>query len=122
MAMARPIWAAEPRANKEIGKLAEGNRQRKGTAQAGENGFDRIGGQMAGLDLFGHQMRHNLGIGLAFERPSARGEFIAQLFEILDDAIVDQSDFARCVRVGVARRWRAMCGWPSNTVQTPALS
>ena len=54
-------------------------------------------------------MRHNLGIGIAFKRPPARGEFIAQLFEIFDDAVVDQSHFAGCMRMRVACGWRAMC-------------
>ena len=55
-------------------------------------------------------MRHNFGIGLAFKRPPACGEFVAELFEIFDDAIVDQSHFARCMGVRVACGWRAMRG------------
>jgi hypothetical protein len=98
----------EPRADQEIGKFAEGNRQRKGTAQAGEDSFNRFGGGMPSLNLFGHQMRDHLGIGLTLERPPACGQFIAQLFEILDNAIVHQRDFTRGVRMRIARRRRAM--------------
>ena len=48
-------------------------------------------------------MRDNLGIGLAFERPPARRQFIAELLEILDNAIVDESDFAGGMGVRIAR-------------------
>ena len=65
---------------------------------------------MASLDLLRNQMRHNFGIGFAFERPAARRQFIAELFEVFDDAIVDQSHFARRMRVRVACGWRAMRG------------
>jgi hypothetical protein len=65
---------------------------------------------MTSLNLFGNQMRDNLGIGLALERPSARGQFIAQLLEILDNAIVDQRDFARRMRMRVACGRRAVGG------------
>ncbi len=108
LAIAHHQRRAEPRADQQVGKFAEGNRQRKGTAQAGEHGLHRLGGRMARLDLFGHQMRDDFGIGLALEGPTARGQFVAQRLEILDNAIVDQSDFARGMRMRVARRRRAM--------------
>ena len=65
---------------------------------------------MPGLDLFGHQMRDNFGIGFAFKRAPTRGQLIAQRLEILDNAIVDQRHFAGRMRVGVARRRRAVGG------------
>jgi hypothetical protein len=91
-------------------KLPERNRKRKRAAQTGEHSLHRVRGRMAGLHLFGHQMRDNLCIGLAFKRPAARGEFIAQLFEIFDDAIVHQRYFACGMRVRIACGWRAMRG------------
>ena len=110
IAIADDQRAAEPRANQEIGKLAKRNRQRKGSAQTRKHRLHRIGGRMASLDLLRHQMRHNFGIGFAFERPPARRQFVAELLEILDNAIVDQGHFARRMRMRVACGWRAMCG------------
>ena len=65
---------------------------------------------MTCLDLFAHQMRDHLGIGLAFEGPATRGQFVTQLLEILDNAVVDERHFARGMGMRVARRRRAMRG------------
>src|SRR3546814_1817461 len=53
-------------------------------------------------------MRDDFGIGLALEAPATPGERLAQRLEILDDAVVDERDLARRVRVRVARRRRAV--------------
>jgi hypothetical protein len=63
---------------------------------------------MASLDLFGHQMRNNLGIGFALERPPTRSQFVTQLLEILDNPIVDQSDLASRMGMSIGGRRRAM--------------
>ena len=102
--------AAEPCADKKIRKLPERNRKRKRAAQTRQHSLHRVRGRMAGLHLFGHQMRDNLSIGFAFKCPAAGDEFIAQLLEILDNTIVHQCHFACGMGVRVARRRCAMRG------------
>src|SRR3546814_13860225 len=63
---------------------------------------------MARFDLFGNEMRDDLGIGLALEFAAATGQRLAQRLEIIDDAIVDKRDLAGRVGVRVARRRRAV--------------
>src|SRR3546814_12396141 len=58
--------------------------------------------------LFGDEMRDDFCIGVALEAPAAPGECLAQRLEVLDDAIVNQRDLARRVRMRVARRRRTV--------------
>ena len=53
-------------------------------------------------------MRDDFGIGLALELPPAGDQAVAQRFEILDNAIVDQRDFGSGMRVRIGRIRRAM--------------
>src|SRR3546814_5731083 len=53
-------------------------------------------------------MRDDFCIGVALEAPAAPGECLAQRLEVLDDAIVNQRDLARRVRMRVARRRRTV--------------
>ena len=78
--------------------------------QPGQHGLHRIFGRLALLHLFGDQMDHHLGIGLAFEGASALLQLAAQRLEILDDAIVDDGDRAAGMRVRVVDGRRAMRG------------
>ena len=82
----------------------------KAPRKTGEHSLHRLGGRIAGLHLFAHQMRDNLCISVAFKTAATRGHFVAQRFEILDNAIVDQSDLAGRMRMRVARRRRTVRG------------
>src|SRR3546814_13986062 len=87
---------------------AKGYGEREGAAKLRQHRLHRVGGRLARFDLFGNEMRDDFGIGLALEAPAAPGERLAQRLEILDDAVVDERDLARRVRVRVARRRRAV--------------
>jgi len=53
-------------------------------------------------------VRDHLAVGFAFERASLGKQFVAQRLVVLDDAVVDQRDFVRRVRVRVAGRGGAV--------------
>ena len=88
--------------------LAERNGEREGTAQGGEDGLHSLCGRKPCLHLLTHQMGNDFSISLAFKRPPARDQAVPQRFEIFDDPVVDERDFARCVGMRVARRRRAV--------------
>ena len=100
---------AEPRADQHVGML-RGRRSpaRRRRAAAAAPPCTASCGRCARLDLLGDQMRDDLGVGLALERAAARDQLLAQRLEVLDDAVVDQRDFAGRVRVRVVRGRRAM--------------
>ena len=62
---------------------------------------DRVG-DVPGVRLL-DEVRERLGVGLGAERVAAPPQPVAQLLEVLDDAVVDDRDLARAVdvRVGV---------------------
>ena len=99
---------AEPRADQHVGVFLEGDRQRKGAAQLRQHGLDRILRGETGLDLFGQQVRHHFGIGIAFKAAPPRGQRIAQLAEVLDDPVMDQGQHPGRVGVGIGRGRRAV--------------
>src|SRR3546814_10879783 len=111
LAVTNDAGRAEARADEQVGMAAKGYGQREGAAKLRQHRLHRVGGRLARFDLFGNEMRHDFGIGLALEAPAAPGERLAQRLEILDDAVVDERDLARRVRVRVARRQigRASC-------------
>ncbi len=53
-------------------------------------------------------MRDDFGIGLALELAPLGDQLVAERFEILDDAVVDQHHVADDVRMGVVDRRRAV--------------
>lgn len=61
------------------------------------------------LDLLADEMGYDLGVGLAGEGAAARDQFVAQRLEVLDDAVVDDRDFAGRMRVRVVGGRAAMC-------------
>ena len=58
-------------------------------------------------------VRHHLGVGLGFEHVARRLQLRAQLFVILDDAVVDDGE-------AVARNMRVRVAFAGNTVRGPA--
>ena len=101
---------SEPGADHQIVMIAKQDGQREGPFQPGQHGLDRFMRRLARLHLFGDQMNHHFGVGLAFESAPARFQFTAQRFEILDNAIVHHRDRAAGVRMGIVHRRRAMGG------------
>ncbi len=101
---------AEPRADQHAGMRAEGNRQRKSPAQLRQRRLDRLLRRGPGLDLFGDQVSDNLAVGLAFKPAPARAQRLAQLAEVLDDAVVDQREALGGMRMGIGRSRRAVSG------------
>ena len=51
--------------------------------------------------LAAKQQRRDLAVGLALERVSLAGEFVAQLSKVFDDAVVDQRELAVVTKVRV---------------------
>ncbi len=56
------------------------------------------------------QKRDGFGVGLGVKADPVTGQFLAQFAVVLDDAVVDDRDFARLMGVGVGHRGRAMGG------------
>ncbi len=102
LAIAHDQRRAEPRADQHVGMVAEGDGQRKGTAQARQHLLHCILWRQARLDLPAEQMDHGLGIGFAFEDPAIGDKFVAQLLEILDNPVVDKRDMRGRMWVGIA--------------------
>ena len=78
---------------------------------AGETRHRRLGGRVrhhALVEIVGDQMGGHFAVGLGFEFVAAPDQFLAQLAEILDDAVMDDGDPRRCVRMGVGFGGRAM--------------
>ena len=49
------------------------------------------------------EVRERLGVGLGVEHVAARAQAVAQLLEVLDDAVVDDRDVAACSRCADGR-------------------
>ncbi len=88
--------------------MAEQDRQREGAVEPLEHLGDRLLRRLARLDLLGHEMGHDLGIGLAGEDAAARDQLVPQRLEILDDAVVDQRHLLRGMRVSIVLGRRTM--------------
>ena len=97
----RPVAGADD----QVLVALEHDGQRKGAAQTlqgGMGGLDRSG---APRQLARHQMRDDFRVGLRIEGVAVAGQFLAQLREILDDAVVDDGDAVgeMRVRIGLVR-------------------
>lgn len=68
---------AEPRADQQVGMVAECDGEREGAAQFGEHRLHRFFWRLPRLDPLGDQMRDDLGIGIALETTTARGQRLA---------------------------------------------
>ena len=73
-------------------------------AQHGQHRGDEVAGGVAVLVLPGDQVHGDLGVGVAGELHAGGLQLVAQVGEVLDDAVVDDGDLAGgvAVRVGVA--------------------
>ena len=101
-------WRALPGANQQIRMTRENHRQRKSAMHAlqrgGGSGFRR----MAGLQEVIHQQGKGFGIGFGLKNMAARFQFRAQLRMVFDDAIMDNNNARRAMRMRIARGGRAM--------------
>ena len=59
-------------------------------------------GVQALVQVVGDEMQHRLGVGLGLEHVALGGQRVAQLLEVLDDAVVHDGDALVHVRMGVA--------------------
>ncbi len=83
-------------------------------ASHGLEGVADCGHQVFTLfDLFGHQVRHDLRIGFAFERVPELFEALLELKMVFDDAVVDHRDAVHFVGVGIFFR-RPSMGRPAG--------
>jgi hypothetical protein len=89
-------------ADQKIVLAREQERERESAAQLPERGLHRLGRRFALAHLLRDQMNHHFGVGLAAELRAVLAERLAQLAEILDDAVVDDGDAFGRVRMRVA--------------------
>ena len=75
------------------------HRDRVGALGLAQRGAQRVR-DIARVRLL-HEVREDLGVGLGVEAVAARRELVAQVREVLDDAVVDDRDLARAVHVGM---------------------
>ena len=97
-------------ADQQIGMVAEGDRQRKGTAQARQHSGDGFLRTAARFDQPRHEMRDHFAIGIAFERAAIGAQFGAQFLIVLDDSIVHQRHLPGRMRMRILRGRRAVRG------------
>ena len=64
-------WRTEASADKQVGKAAEGDREREGAAELRQHRLHGFLRRFTCLDLFADQMRDDFGVGLALEGPPA---------------------------------------------------
>ena len=87
-------------ADQAIGLGAVHDRDGVGTLGLAEGGTDGLG-EVALVGLL-DQMRERLRVGLGGQPVATGGEPVAELPEVLDDAVVDDRDLARAVLVGMS--------------------
>ena len=94
--------ALDTRTEQEILLATEQERERKRAAQPRQRQRHRFGRAVAVLHLLRDEMRNHLGVGFRAEPRAFPLELLAQLLEILDDAVVHDRDLvARQVRMRV---------------------
>src|SRR5581483_11087146 len=97
------------RADQQVVLALEEESERESAAQLLERGLDGGDGRLALLHLVSDQMRDDLGVGLADELGAVLAELLAQLTEILDDAVVHDGNAVGRVRMRVFLAGPAMC-------------
>ena len=100
--------AAAPGADQKVLVAVEQEAQREGAFQALQHGVDGVLGRLAALQLARHQMGDRLRVGLAFEDDALGFQLGAQLAVVLDDAVVDDRQPRRRMRMGIGLCRRAM--------------
>jgi len=88
-------------ADHEVVVAGEYEAEREGAAQARQRQLDGFHRLVAAREQIVDEVQHDFGIGLGVEHRSLPLELLAQLAEILDDAIVDHGDALCRVRMGV---------------------
>src|SRR6185369_11361434 len=96
------------RADDEVGMVAEQDREGESADQPRQYGRDGVLRGRAALDLARDEVADDLGVGLAFEPAPFGDQLVAQGFEVLDDAVVDECDWADDVGVRIADGGRTM--------------
>ena len=92
---------ALPRANQEVLLAREQIDESERAAQALKGGMDRLIGRLAERQFILDRERRDLGVGLGREFVALGGKLLAQRLEVLDDAVVDDGEPGRSVRMGV---------------------
>src|SRR5208337_404725 len=93
--------SALARSDQEIVLALEQIDEGEGAAQTLERGVNRLGRRLArGEFVFDHE-GGDLRIRLGRERMALRSKLLAQRLEVLDDAVMDDREAARGVRMGV---------------------
>ena len=89
---------------------AKDDGERESAMKAPQDGGHRIDRGLASLQFGLDEVDDGFGIGLGFELVPLGGQLVAQLAEILDDAVVNGRDIACLMRVGVGLVGDAMGG------------
>ncbi len=104
---------ALPRADQQVVMAFEQVDQREGAAQPLERREHGVRRRLAGGEFVLDHQRGDLGVGLGDEAVALGRELLAQRLEVLDDAVVDDGEPARRVRMGV-RLGRLAVGRPAG--------
>ena len=119
MAVADRQRRALPGADHQVVLAGEDDGEREGAAQATQRRLRGLDGRQALVHVVADQMQHRLGVGLGLEFVALAGELLAQLLEVLDDAVVHDGHALVHVRVGVALD-RLAVGGPAGVTETGA--
>ncbi len=101
---------AEARGDHQIVFAVEQKAECEGATQALQRFAGGLDGGEALVDQVAGELGHDLGIGFGFEAQAGGEELVAQLAEILDDAVVDHGDGAGAMGMGVGGGGSAMGG------------
>ena len=96
------------RADQEVLLAGKDEAERECAAQLRQHSLHRVRRRLALVDLGGDEMGDDLGVGLARKRHAVLLESLAQLAEILDDAVMHHSDARGRMRMGVGLVGTAM--------------
>ena len=91
-----------PRADHQVVLAGEDDGERERALQPLQGGLGRLDRRQALIQIVADEMQHRLGVGLGLEHVALGGELVAQLLEVLDDAVVHDGDALVHVRMGVA--------------------
>ena len=92
---------AAPRADEQIEFAVEQKNQREGALEPPQRRRHRLARLGALAHFLGDEMRDDLGVRLGGEDMALGGQLLAQLAEILDNAVMDHRDLVVGVRVRV---------------------
>ena len=93
---------ALPGADHQVVLAGEDDGERERAAQPLQRRLGRLDRRQALIQIVADEVQHRLGVGLGLELVALGGELVAQLLEVLDDAVVHDGDALVHVRVGVA--------------------